>query len=128
MDERGWLIEWSLPDGAGPTYWTGGEHDPSHKRARAGVAEFSRDSLKAVRFARKEDAEKVLDYLCAIRLVRSDLFDDHDRRKINERTGGGYISAVVKNSFLNMKKDYRVIGAREMYRVTEHMWCADKKA
>lgn len=119
-DETAWLIEWPMPDGAAPAYWTGGELEPKATKQR--VADFDRDSLKAVRFSRKEDAEKVLDYLCSIRLVRVDLFEEMDRKKLDERPGKGYIDTLVKNGFINVKKDYRVVGARELYRVTEHMW------
>ncbi len=125
-DETAWLIEWPMPDGAAPVYWTGGEVETKGRERR--LADFDRDSLKAVRFARKEDAEKVLDYLCAIRLVRVDLFEEMDRKKLDERPGNGYIDTLIKNGFINVKKDYRVVGARELYRVTEHMWSEADRA
>ena len=52
IDDYGYLIEYIGPKG--PEWWTG-DHIP-----RDGPAEWSQDSLQAVRFRRKEDAEMVM--------------------------------------------------------------------
>jgi len=46
-DEQGWLIEGTTPDGL-PIWWT------------AQVMQWSFDAFKGVRFARKEDAERII--------------------------------------------------------------------
>ena len=52
IDEYGWLIEYRFD--AEPRWWTG-DH-----LSHGGQEEWSRDSLCAVRFARKADAEMVM--------------------------------------------------------------------
>ena len=54
-EEFGWLIE-REPSPQGPSYWT-----PKHAMLR--VEPWTWDNLEAVRFARKEDAERVMQTL-----------------------------------------------------------------
>lgn len=48
MDERGWLIEIGPTNATPPLYWSGGAE---------GVGNWTVDSLKALRFAREQDAK-----------------------------------------------------------------------
>ena len=65
-DESGWLIEMKFGDGL---LWWSGEFDPAdddYQRARL-IARMVNDAGKAVRFARREDAQRVLDAMLAAR-------------------------------------------------------------
>ena len=53
MTESGWLIE-NSQYGEGPHWWTGHMFDDD---------DWTKDSLQAVRFSRKEDAQKIIDYI-----------------------------------------------------------------
>jgi len=77
----GWLIEFT-PKVNGP-HWL------DHK------CNFTKDSLKSLRFARKEDAEAFLDLLY-------------------KQPGRGTFSQMFKGFFK--------LGKRELWKVTEHMW------
>jgi hypothetical protein len=94
-EERAWLIEQVPLRGSPACYFTG-------LPDQVGRAAFSRDPLKAVRFARQEDAERVLTML--------DLMDAHIQQGpdwvLGQRIGMG-----------------RLILGKDCYRVTEHMWC-----
>lgn len=66
QDETGWLIEMKFGDGL--LYWSG-EFDPADhdfQRARL-IARMVRDAGEAVRFARREDAQRVLDAMIVAR-------------------------------------------------------------
>lgn len=51
--ELGWVIEHGDSDAATPRYWAAGQHDPSRPSA------WTENHIEAIRFARKDDAEKV---------------------------------------------------------------------
>jgi hypothetical protein len=52
IDENGWLIEYNSPRGM--WWWTGDGINDNYQ------VEWSKDSLQAVRFSRKVDAEMVM--------------------------------------------------------------------
>lgn len=54
--EYGWLIELAEQRPGGPVYWSGLTPMP---RERIVMPEWTTDNLLAVRFARKEDGERV---------------------------------------------------------------------
>lgn len=65
-DEAGWLIEMKFGDGL---LWWSGEFEPAgddYQRARL-IARMVNDAGHAVRFARREDAQRVLDSMLAAR-------------------------------------------------------------
>ena len=80
--EVGWLIEWCWNNS--------GIHWLSHK------GDFTKDSLKAIRFCRKEDAEAFLNML----------FD-----------------SVHSGEIGNLFKAYFKRGTREQWSINEHIWC-----
>lgn len=55
QEETGWVIELGESEPSRPAYWTGPSENPAHWP----FGLFSDDNLKAVRFARKEDAQAV---------------------------------------------------------------------
>lgn len=66
QDETGWLIEMRFGDGL---LWWSGEFDRAdddYVRARL-IARMVNDAGKAVRFARREDAQRVLDAMLSAR-------------------------------------------------------------
>lgn len=65
-DETGWLIEMKFGDGL---LWWSGEFEPAddyYQRARL-IARMVNDAGKAVRFSRREDAQRVLDSMLSAR-------------------------------------------------------------
>lgn len=82
--QSAWLIEFTaFPE---PMYFSAGKD-----------ARFSKDHLQAVRFVRKEDAERTMALL--LRLYVRDYFDDE----------------LIYN---------RIMLNSDCYTVTEHMWCS----
>ena len=56
--ETGWVIELGESEPSRPEYWIGPSENPAHWP----FGMFSVDNLRAVRFARKEDADAVVKY------------------------------------------------------------------
>lgn len=68
MIESGWLIEYHFNDRNGPHYWSG-DHIAHEARI-----EWTTDSLSAVRFARKVDAEMVIVGVLGLRIPAINVF------------------------------------------------------
>lgn len=53
MTESGWVIERADSDAAEPKYWAAGQREAERSSA------WTSNHMEAIRFARKDDAEKV---------------------------------------------------------------------